>query len=197
MKFALFDITDMYTSIPTEQLKPVILQVLSYQQTDPEVTKEIILLLDIILKQNCFHFSNRFYVQEEGLVIGAPTSSILSEYYLQHLGEKYVIDILQKFKILGYFRCIDNILIIYNKKTTNIEHVLSSFNDLSSNLIFALEQEENNKMNFLSIAVSKREGKNQYKNLLQTNCHRQYYPSRLVAPRNKRTQALNSLLIEC
>jgi hypothetical protein len=85
LKFASFNITKMYTSIPAEQLKPLILQVLRYQQTAPEVVKEIILLVDIIPKQNYFHFLNKFYIQEEGLAMGAPSPS---EYFLQHLEEK-------------------------------------------------------------------------------------------------------------
>lgn len=129
----------MYTSIPAEQLKPLILQVLRYQQTAPEVVKEIILLVDIIPKQNYFHFLNKFYIQEEGLNYG---STITIRILPPTLRRKIDNQMLQKFKILGYFRYADDILIIYNEKNTNIERVLFSFNELSSNLTSLLRKKK-------------------------------------------------------
>jgi hypothetical protein len=42
-------------------------------------------LLEVIMDQNYFQFMGQTYVQHEGLATGATTSSILSEFYLQHL----------------------------------------------------------------------------------------------------------------
>jgi len=47
--------------------------------------------------------------------MGAPTSSILSEIYLQYLENTEIFDILLKHHIIGYFRYVDDILIVYKK----------------------------------------------------------------------------------
>jgi len=56
--------------------------------------------------------------------MGAPTSSILSEIYLQFLENTKIFDILKEKKAIGYFRYMDDILIIYNENTTDANQVL-------------------------------------------------------------------------
>jgi hypothetical protein len=56
--------------------------------------------------------------------MGAPTSSILSEIYLQFLENTEIFDILKEKKAIGYFRYMDDILIIYNENTTDANQVL-------------------------------------------------------------------------
>ena len=53
----------------------------------------------------------------------------------------------------GYFRYLDDIVIIYNYTFTNINEVLSESNILSPSLNFTLKIEGNNKMNFLDITM--------------------------------------------
>jgi hypothetical protein len=52
-------------------------------------------MCDVVLHQNYFYC----YVQKDGLAVGAPTSSILSEFYLQYLEHNSLFNILngQKF----------------------------------------------------------------------------------------------------
>jgi hypothetical protein len=47
--------------------------------------------------------------------MGAPSSAVLAEIYLQFIKCKNVYDILLKHKILGYYRYVDDILLIYRK----------------------------------------------------------------------------------
>jgi len=62
----------------------------------------------------------------------APTSSILSEIYLQSLENTKSLDILKEEKIIGYFRYVDDILIIYNENITDVNKVLKSFKNTVS-----------------------------------------------------------------
>jgi hypothetical protein len=86
--------------------------------------------------------------------MGAPTSSMLSEIYLQHIENTKIIDILLQYQIIGYFRYADSILIIYKKDTTNILDVLNRFNSITPTMNFTIE-EKDNKINFLDITISK------------------------------------------
>jgi hypothetical protein len=57
-------------------------------ENDPETKnanqKEIINILKSMMEQNYLQFSQQYYKQTEGLAMGAPTSAILAEVYIQH-----------------------------------------------------------------------------------------------------------------
>jgi len=77
---------------------------------------------------------NENYVQTEGLAMGAPTSAILSEIYLQFLENNVIYNILKTHNIIGYFRYVDDILVIYNNVKSNIHEVLDDFNQITPKL---------------------------------------------------------------
>jgi hypothetical protein len=88
------------------------------------------------------------------LTIGAPTSGILAEMYLQYIENTYIYHILQKHTITSYNRCVDDIIIFYDTIITNITHVLNKFNKINNNLKFTTEDENNTKNNFLHIKTN-------------------------------------------
>jgi len=59
----------------------------------------------------------------------------------------------EKHKIAGYFRYVDDILLIYDSDHTNIQDIANDFNSLHPNLKFTTETETNNKLNYLDITV--------------------------------------------
>jgi hypothetical protein len=89
----------------------------------------------------------------------APTSSILSEIYLQYIEHNKTLEILTNHNILGYFRYVDDILIAFNNDLTDIQEVFNSFNRLSPTLKFTMEPETDNQINFLDITVKKETNK--------------------------------------
>jgi hypothetical protein len=99
--------------------------------------------------------------------MGALTSSIFSEIYLQHIENTIISDILVKYHIVGYFCYVDDILIAYNKDTTNMYDVFNVFNNIMPTMKFTIEEKE--KINFLDITISKEE------HIQETNSNRQYY----------------------
>jgi hypothetical protein len=52
--------------------------------------------------------------------MGAPTSSIFSETYCQYVENTEIKDILLRNKLIGYFRYVEDTLILYNTDLTNI-----------------------------------------------------------------------------
>jgi hypothetical protein len=68
--------------------------------------------------------------------MGAPTSAILAEAYIQNMEHKQIYPILTKHQIIGYFRYVDDILIIYDQRITNIEETLREFNEQQRNIKF-------------------------------------------------------------
>jgi hypothetical protein len=162
LHLASLDIKDMYTNIPTSTL-PRILNLICKQTLAPKkFQQQLVTLLRTILKQNYFQYNDCIYKQKSGLAMGAPSSSILSELYLQYTEHTTIYDILMKHNILGYFRYVDDILIVYDTTTTDILKVLDDFNDNAHPLCFTLEREKNNQIDFLDITIKKENQSLQY-----------------------------------
>jgi hypothetical protein len=91
--------------------------------------------------------------------MGAPTSAIPSEIYLQYIEHThthkyiYIYHTLQKHNITSYHRYVDDILITYNSTKTNINNTLEEFNNINKTLKFTMEKEDDNKINFLDITI--------------------------------------------
>jgi len=83
----------------------------------------------------------------------APTSSIFSEFYLQHSEITNIYNLILKHNIEGHFRYVDDILIIYNENRTNIDDLLDCFNKLAPKIEFTLEKETYRKISFLDITI--------------------------------------------
>jgi hypothetical protein len=57
-----------------------------------------------------------------------------------HMEHKQLHQILLKYKITGYFIYVDDILIVYNQKQTNIDETIIEFNKQNSNIEFKVEK---------------------------------------------------------
>ena len=153
LRLASFDITNMYTNIPRHELPTIINDICKNNYTDPNIIEDIIKLTTTITDQNYFQFMNENFIQTEGLAMGAPTSAILSEIYLQFLENNVIYNILKTHKIIGYFKYVDDILVIYNNVESNIHEVLDDFNQIAPKLKFTIEEETERKLNFLDITI--------------------------------------------
>ena len=156
LRLASFDISNMYTNIPTTKLPSLITEICNNLNTPKPVRLELTKLAKMVLQQNYFSFQKDIYKQTTGLAMGAPTSAILSEIYLQYIEHTLIINILSSNNILGYFRYVDDILIVNDSESTNIDLVLEQFNNLTTNLNFTIEKEHNNTISFLDITIHRR-----------------------------------------
>jgi hypothetical protein len=58
-----------------------------------------------------------------------------------------------KHKVIDYYRYVDDILIVYNEKFTNINHMLTDFNNIHPNIKYTMETQTENKLNYLDITI--------------------------------------------
>ena len=145
----------MYSNVPTNETEHILRLLCKQQDLDSTITEEIIAITNTVITQNYYGFNGNTYIQPKGLAMGAPSSSILSEIYLQHLENTKALSILTKPGIEGYFRYVDDILLIYNEYLIDINEILTSFNSLSHNLKFSLELEADNRLNYLDLTLVK------------------------------------------
>ena len=61
-------------------------------------------------------YNNEFYIQKDGLPMGSPISSLLSEIFLQNLESQIIDTIKAKHNIVFYGRYVDDIY-IYKRKS--------------------------------------------------------------------------------
>ena len=125
------------------------------ENVEEKTRNEIAKLTQTIINQIYFRFQDNIYQQNEGLAMGSPTSSILSEVYIQHMEGTTIPMILSKHSIKGYYRYVDDMLIVHTDSTTNIHTVLDEFNSITPKLQFTLEEEQDDKINFLDFTIIK------------------------------------------
>ena len=138
----------MCKNIPTDELL-TIESACKKNDVEGSLKRDSLKLLKVVIDQSYFQFMNQTYVQHDGLAMEAPTSSILSEYYLQHLENSKIYDILLNFNIVGYFRYVDDLLTIYSERKTDTEDLLFCFNNITPKLNFTIEKETRGSINFL------------------------------------------------
>ena len=149
----------MYTNIPTHETLSVIDTACNKNLVEEWLKRDIINLSKTIIDQNYFQFEELTYKQNDGLAMGAPTSSIFSEFYLQHHENSRIYDLLRNHNIAGYFRYVDDILIIYDESTMNIKDLLHCFNNPNPKLKFTLEKEVKRRINFLELTIHREHNK--------------------------------------
>jgi hypothetical protein len=80
-RLASLGIENMYPSIPTKKLIPILENIALNHQLDAETTNALTKITCTVLEQNYFTFQNTNYSQSTGLAMGAPSSAVLSEIY--------------------------------------------------------------------------------------------------------------------
>ena len=100
LRTASLDISNMYTNIPIKKLLNINENTCENNGLESALKQEILTLTGLVVTQNYFKFQNKTYIQKSGLAMGAPSSSILSEIYLQFLENTKIFEILQNRRIL-------------------------------------------------------------------------------------------------
>ena len=82
---ASLDITNLYTNISVTETREIIAKDLDKNVPNPQTRDELISWYDTISKQNYFTSKKKIMIQKEGLAMGASTSGLIAEFFLQNL----------------------------------------------------------------------------------------------------------------
>jgi hypothetical protein len=82
-------------------------------------------------------------IQKDVLAMGVPSSSILSEIFLQYIEASHIASIVKKHMIINYFQYIDDILLIFWFHENQYTIHSYRFQLLHPNLHFTAETEHN------------------------------------------------------
>jgi hypothetical protein len=80
---ASLDITNLYSNIPVKETMAIFSNILTHNLTAPQTQQELLRWFDIITEQNYFAHKKQVVVQRDGLAMGAPSSGLTAEIFLQ------------------------------------------------------------------------------------------------------------------
>ena len=109
-------------------------------------------LIKVILNQNYFQYSDKYFQPTHGITTVSPVSSTLAEIYLQFYEELIAKHWMETGEITYYRRYIDDI-IIFDQNKINEDSVTNYINNIVGNLEFKLTEEENKTLNYLDLSI--------------------------------------------
>jgi hypothetical protein len=75
----------MYSNVPIKETITALENLCEVNNLEDKTKQDILKITRAIVEQNYFRFQDTIYVQNEGLAMRSPTSSVFSEIYLQNL----------------------------------------------------------------------------------------------------------------
>jgi hypothetical protein len=150
---ASLDITNLYSNIPVLETRTVLANILKHELIDPQTQQELLQWFDVITRQNYFTHKKQTVIQQDGLAMGAPSSGLIAEIFLQHIEHTHLAYLTQKHNIVNYCRYVDDILIIFDPNHTTLEMILNDFNSLHPKLQFTAETENDHNLNYLDLSI--------------------------------------------
>jgi len=90
-------------------------------------------------------------------------------------------NILLQNNVVGYFRYVDDILIVYNDHSTDTDKLLELFNNALPTMTFSIEKESDDSINFLDITIKKDRRKLLIQCTPKTN-HYRYHNTQWLQP---------------
>ena len=125
-----FDVTSLYTTIPIHQALLIIKDLPEHDDKLADRTllspRQILGLLDILLRTTYFKFNGDFYQQTERAATEGPTSTIVSEIYMQSLETTAILTADHPPEV--WQRHVDDVFSIVHK--TYLQELLEHINNL-------------------------------------------------------------------
>jgi len=153
---ASFDITSLYTNIPTSDAINILLDRIFAQQNlyHNLNKKEFGQLLNFAAKDTYFIFNNELFHQKNSLAMGSPLSAILANTYLSHYEIQWLNKCPETFKPSHYKRYMDDTFLLF-KEQHQVKPFLDFLNKQLPNINFTAEQETEGSLPFLDLLITK------------------------------------------
>ena len=152
-KIVSFDVSALFTSIPTKDAIKVIRTNLeqdpSLKERTPLNIDQILQLLELCLDTTYFTFRETFYKQTHGATMGSPVSPIVASLYMEAF-EVRAIDTAPHPPVVWYRYVDDTFVVIDQDHIENFHHHIHSIDE---NIKFTIEPEEEGHMPFLDVSV--------------------------------------------
>ena len=150
-----FDVEALYTNVPIDDALTIIKELLENDETLPDRTplspKNVLDHLEFLLRTTFFIFNGTYYQQTEGVAMGGPPSSIVTEIYMQGTETAALTTTSHPPKV--WERYVDDVFSIIRK--SNLHDFFRHINCLHPNTKFTMETEKNSQLPFLKTLIQK------------------------------------------
>ena len=150
---ASLDITNLYSNIPVKETRAILTDILQHELVTPQTQQEILKWYDIITRQNYFAHNKDIVIQYNSLTMGAPSSGLIAEIFLQHIEHTHLAHMTHKHRVINYCLYVDDMLLIFDSNHTSIQRILDDFNALHPKIQFTAEAERDHTLNYLDISI--------------------------------------------
>ncbi|XP_058819272.1 uncharacterized protein LOC131682082 [Topomyia yanbarensis] len=158
MLFSL-DVTSLYTNIPVsfalECLNDRWEEVTKHTFIDQHSFMEAVKL---VLESTFFVHRGTVYAQTFGVPMGSPLSPVMANLVMERLEQQCLASLEEsQIQLKVYRRYVDDCFCVARKE--HIQEILASFNSFHSKLQFAIEEEENGKLKFLDMMLTRNQNR--------------------------------------
>ena len=108
-------------------------------------------LLNWTCKTTTLQFDGKFYHQIDGMAMGSPLDPAMADIFMNWLVETACTKSNHQFTV---YRYIDHLFLTFDDPNP-IDHVFSTFNSIHQKIKFTKENQENNKLAFLDVQITK------------------------------------------
>ena len=157
---ASFDIESLFTNITSDETINICVNNVfdKKKRVKGLLKKDFKQLLTLSVKSSCFVFNNVYYQQVDGVAMGSPIWPTLANLFLVNYESKWLKDCPVQFTPKYYRRYVDDIFLRFRAK----DHVQKFFRYMNSrhpNIKFTFEKENDNKVSFFDISITRTENK--------------------------------------
>jgi len=99
---ASLDITNLYSNIPVIETRTILTDILKHGLVTPQTQQKIFKWYNVITRQNYFAHNKGIVIQYDGLTMGAPSSGLIAEIFLQHVEHTHLAHLTHKHRIINY-----------------------------------------------------------------------------------------------
>ena len=111
-------------------------------------------LFTLVVKSSCFVFNDTYYQQIDGVAMGSPLGPTFANLFLVYYEHNSLKNCPLQFKPKLYRRYVDDIFLMFEKKE-HVKKFLRYMNSRHRNIKFTFEEEQDNKISFLDISITR------------------------------------------
>jgi hypothetical protein len=152
---ASFDVTSLFTNIPLDEMINLCMDKLFANQIKVRnlTKKQFRRLLNTAVKENHFMFEGRMFDQLDGVAMGSSLGPILANIFMSQF-ETQALSQYGGNLPSTYRRYVDDTFLVFETKA-DVDSFFHYMNNKHANIKFTMEQEENHKLPFLDILITR------------------------------------------
>lgn len=140
-----FDVVSLFTKVPLNEAMEYISAIFPMDISN---------LFRHCLTTTYFAWDSKFYEQTEGVAMGSPLSPVVANFFMEKFEQQALRNAPNKPKV--WFRYVDDTFVIWSHGPEKLQEFLQHINSIHENIQFTMETEENNKIAFLDVLLTRR-----------------------------------------